>query len=77
MVLIVVLWYFLVEVKIFGFLDYFIVGEYWKCFVEKGWEGDLYGSGYVYFYGMIWVYWLLVVFFWLLLMLGLVGKIFW
>lgn len=75
--LIAVPWYLLAEAKTPGFLDYFIVGEHWKRFVEKGWEGDLYGSGHGHPYGMIWVYWLLAAFPWSLLALGLLGKIFW
>ncbi|QUS60877.1 glycosyltransferase family 39 protein [Synechocystis sp. PCC 7338] len=76
-VLIAVPWYLLAEAKTPGFLDYFIVGEHWKRFVEKGWEGDLYGSGHAHPYGMIWVYWLLAAFPWSLLTLGLVGKMIW
>lgn len=75
--LIAVPWYLLAEAKTPGFLDYFIVGEHWKRFVEKGWEGDLYGSGHAHPYGMIWVYWLLAAFPWSLLTLGLVGKVSW
>ncbi|MBE9174377.1 glycosyltransferase family 39 protein [Synechocystis salina LEGE 06155] len=75
--LIAVPWYLLAEAKTPGFLDYFIVGEHWKRFVEKGWEGDLYGSGHAHPYGMIWVYWLLAAFPWSLLTLGLVGKLIW
>ncbi|AIE75919.1 MULTISPECIES: glycosyltransferase family 39 protein [unclassified Synechocystis] len=75
--LIAVPWYLLAEAKTPGFLDYFIVGEHWKRFVEKGWEGDLYGSGHAHPYGMIWVYWLLSAFPWSLLTLGLLGKLIW
>ena len=77
MVFIAVPWYLLAEAKTPGFLDYFIVGEHWKRFVEKGWEGDLYGSGHAHPYGMIWVYWLLAAFPWSLVTLGLLGKLVW
>ena len=50
-------WYVLAENKTPGFLDYFIVGEHWKRFVIKGWQGDLYGNAHSETPGTIWVYW--------------------
>ena len=51
-------WYLLAEHRTPGFLEYFLVGEHWKRFTEKGWTGDLYGSGRAHPPGTIWVYWL-------------------
>mgnify|MGYP003605346615 FL=1 len=48
-------WYYFAEQETPGFLDYFIVGEHYKRFLEPGWKGDLYGSGHSQPKGMIWV----------------------
>jgi 4-amino-4-deoxy-L-arabinose transferase-like glycosyltransferase len=49
-------WYYFAELQSPGFLDYFIVGEHYKRFVEPGWKGDLYGSGHSQPKGMIWIF---------------------
>jgi 4-amino-4-deoxy-L-arabinose transferase-like glycosyltransferase len=49
-------WYYFAEQQSPGFLDYFIVGEHYKRFVEGRWAGDLYGSGHSQPKGMIWVF---------------------
>jgi len=49
-------WYYLAEQKTPGFIDYFIIGEHYKRFVEPGWKGDLYGSGHSQPLGMIWLF---------------------
>lgn len=54
-VIIAVPWYYFAEQQSPGFLDYFIVGEHYKRFLEPGWKGDLYGSGHSQPKGMIWV----------------------
>ncbi|MBF2709016.1 ArnT family glycosyltransferase [Flavobacterium soyangense] len=54
--IIAVPWYYFCEQQSPGFLDYFIVGEHYKRFVEPGWKGDLYGSGHSQPKGMIWLY---------------------
>lgn len=52
-------WYFLAEMKTPGFIDYFIVGEHFRRFVDKdGWKGDLYGKAHTKMYGSIWGFWL-------------------
>lgn len=51
-------WYVLAEIATPGFIDYFIVGEHFKRFVESGWQGDLYGSAHDQPRGMIWLFWL-------------------
>jgi len=50
-------WFVLAELKTPGFIDYFIVGEHFKRFIEPGWAGDLYGSAHRETYGMIWAFW--------------------
>ena len=54
----VVPWYWAAERATPGFLDYFLVGEHWKRFVEPGWKGDLYGAAHARPRGMIWLYWI-------------------
>src|SRR5690606_838554 len=69
-------WYVLAEIKTPGFLDYFIVGEHWRRFLDSGWTGDLYGTAHKQPYGMIWAYWLMASFPWgLLLLATLIGAI--
>ncbi len=58
-------WYFIVEQKSPGFLNYFFVGEHFNRFIELRWQGDLYGSGHTQPYGMIWVLLLLFTFPWI------------
>src|SRR5690606_9711963 len=57
-------WYILAEIKTPGFLDYFIVGEHFRRFLDPGWAGDLYGSAHRRMYGTIWIYWLQASFPW-------------
>ncbi len=66
-------WYIAAEIKTPGFLDYFIVGEHFRRFLDPGWAGDLYGSAHRTTYGMIWVYWLEASFPWGLLALAALG----
>jgi 4-amino-4-deoxy-L-arabinose transferase-like glycosyltransferase len=62
-------WYLLAESRTPGFIDYFIVGEHWKRFVEPGWSGDLYGGAHSMPRGTVWVLWLLTAFPWSLFVL--------
>ncbi|SHK64577.1 Dolichyl-phosphate-mannose-protein mannosyltransferase [Marinobacter antarcticus] len=57
-------WYILAELKTPGFLDYFIVGEHIRRFLDPGWAGDLYGSAHDQPKGMIWMFWLWASFPW-------------
>ena len=57
-------WYLLAEARTPGFLEYFLVGEHWKRFMESGWNGDLYGNAHSRPRGTIWLYWLLAAFPW-------------
>lgn len=69
-------WYVLAEIKTPGFLDYFIVGEHFRRFLNPGWAGDLYGSAHKRVYGTIWIYWLLASFPWGVVMLAtIVGAL--
>jgi 4-amino-4-deoxy-L-arabinose transferase-like glycosyltransferase len=62
--LIAVPWYLIAEERSPGFLDYFIIGEHFKRFLEPGWKGDLYGSGHSQPKGMIWVFLFIFTFPW-------------
>jgi len=59
MILLVLPWYILAELKTPGFLQYFIIGEHFQRFVVSGWKGDLYGSGHARPLGTIWLFALL------------------
>lgn len=67
-------WYLIAEHRTPGFLEYFFVGEHWKRFTEKGWQGDLYGSGRTYPHGSIWLFWLAAALPWSLLFLAVLGQ---
>jgi 4-amino-4-deoxy-L-arabinose transferase-like glycosyltransferase len=62
-------WYIAAELKTPGFIDYFIVGEHFRRFLDSGWQGDLYGSAHQQPFGMIWLYWLVATLPWGLLAL--------
>ncbi|MCV2219779.1 ArnT family glycosyltransferase [Thauera sp. Sel9] len=49
-------WYAAAELKTPGFLDYFLVGEHFRRFVDPGWAGDLYGNAHRQPYGTIWLF---------------------
>jgi 4-amino-4-deoxy-L-arabinose transferase-like glycosyltransferase len=51
-------WYWAAERATPGFLEYFLVGEHWKRFVEPGWPGDRYGRAHINLRGTIWVLWI-------------------
>lgn len=53
----VIPWYWAAERASPGLLDYFLVGEHWKRFVEPGWKGDLYGAAHARPRGTIWLFW--------------------
>ena len=57
-------WYVAAELKTPGFLDYFVVGEHIRRFLDPGWAGDLYGTAHKAPYGTIWYYWLQASFPW-------------
>ena len=67
-------WYYFCEQQSPGFLDYFIVGEHYKRFLEPGWKGDLYGSGHSQPKGMIWLLMIAFMFPWILVVLYQLWK---
>ena len=67
-------WYWAAERASPGFLDYFLVGEHWKRFVEPGWKGDLYGQAHARPRGTIWVWWLVAALPWSPLALGWLAR---
>jgi hypothetical protein len=70
MLLIAVPWYVMAEIESPGFIDYFLVGEHFKRFVDSGWKGDLYGSAHSAFRGKIWLLWLIACLPWTFIFLG-------
>lgn len=72
----VVPWYWAAERATPGFLDYFIVGEHWKRFVEPGWTGDLYGAAHAHRRGLIWLYWIAAALPWSALALAWLARAF-
>jgi hypothetical protein len=54
--MLVVPWYVVAELRMPGFLEYFLVGEHWHRFVTPGWSGDLYGSAHAFPRGSIWLF---------------------
>ena len=58
-------WYFLAEKKSPGFIDYFVVGEHFKRFLDSSWRGDLYGFPKSLPIGMIWIFLLIFAFPWI------------
>lgn len=72
--LLVVPWYWGAERASPGFLDYFLIGEHWKRFVEPGWKGDLYGAAHARPRGMIWLFWIVAALPWSPLALGWLAR---
>jgi 4-amino-4-deoxy-L-arabinose transferase-like glycosyltransferase len=69
MLLISLPWYYLAEKNTPGFIDYFIVGEHFKRFLDSGWQGDKYGFPKEQVFGIIWAFLLLFALPWILLVL--------
>jgi 4-amino-4-deoxy-L-arabinose transferase-like glycosyltransferase len=67
-------WYLAAERASPGFLNYFLVGEHWKRFVESGWKGDLYGQAHARPRGTIWVWWVAAALPWSPLALGWLAR---
>lgn len=62
-------WYYLAEMKTEGFLEYFIIGEHFKRFVDSSWQGDKYGFAKIQPLGMIWLFLLAFAFPWIQILL--------
>ena len=73
--IIAVPWYILAEMRSPGFIDYFIVGEHIKRFLEPKWRGDLYGGPKSEALGMIWVFLLVFAFPWIQIVMYKLWKI--
>ena len=58
-------WYILTEKKTPGFIDYFVVGEHFKRFLDTSWKGDLYGFAKTQPIGMIWIFLFIFAFPWI------------
>jgi len=56
LLLIVLPWYILAEIRTPGFIEYFIIGEHIQRYLTPGWEGDLYATGRQRPYGTIWLF---------------------
>jgi 4-amino-4-deoxy-L-arabinose transferase-like glycosyltransferase len=67
-------WYWAEERAAPGFLDYFLVGEHWKRFVEPGWKGDLYGAAHARPRGFIWLMWIAAALPWSIFALAWLGR---
>ncbi|WP_456421172.1 ArnT family glycosyltransferase [Lutibacter sp.] len=61
-------WYYLAEQKTPGFIDYFIVGEHFKRFLDSSWKGDKYGFPKSQPLGMVWIFLLLFALPWIQLL---------
>ena len=68
-------WYYYMELKSPGFIDYFIYGEHFRRFLDSGWKGDLYGFAKQQPYGIIWLFSIIGIFPWSLLIIGSFKKI--
>ena len=68
-------WYIAAEIKTPGFLDYFIVGEHFRRYLDSGWAGDLYGTAHVRPLGSIWLLWLQSGFPWTLVFIFIAAKL--
>lgn len=73
-VIIAIPWYYFAEQQSPGFLDYFIIGEHYKRFVESGWKGDLYGNPKSVPFGMIWLFLIAFAFPWIQIVLFKLWK---
>ncbi len=74
MLLIAVPWYILAESKTEGFLDYFIVGEHFKRFVDSSWKGDKYGFPKQQPLGIVWLFLLAMALPWIQVVLSKLWK---
>ena len=69
-------WYVPAEMAYPGFLEYFLIGEHFKRFLQSGWTGDRYGHAHQTAFGMIWFFWLVGIGQWLPVFLLGIRQIF-
>jgi len=67
-------WYWSAERASPGFLEYFLIGEHWKRFLEPGWAGDLYGAAHSGARGLIWLLWIPAALPWSIGTLAVIGR---
>ena len=63
-------WYYLMEKKSPGFIDYFVVGEHFLRFIDSSWSGDKYGFPKQQPLGIIWAFLFIGSFPWSFVLLG-------
>jgi len=62
-------WHLLMELRTPGFLEYYVVGEHFKRFFVRGWEGNLYGNTHKHVPGTIWGFFVVATFPWVFLLI--------
>ena len=72
--LIAVPWYLLAEIRSPGFVDYFIVGEHFKRYLDSSWSGDKYGFPKQQPLGMVWVFLVGATLPWMILFLRKISR---
>ena len=63
-------WYYLMEKKSPGFIDYFVVGEHFLRFIDSSWSGDKYGFPKQQPLGIIWAFLFIGSFPWSFVLIG-------
>ncbi len=67
-------WYYLVELRSPGFINYFIIGEHFERFFNSGWQGDMYGFAKQQPFGIVWVFFIIFTLPWSILLVRLLIK---
>ena len=67
-------WYYLVELRSPGFINYFIVGEHFERFFNSEWQGDKYGFAKQQPFGIIWIFFIVFILPWSILLFRLINK---
>ena len=67
-------WYYLVELRSPGFLNYFIVGEHFERFFNSDWQGDKYGFAKQQPFGIIWGFFIIFTLPWFILLVKILIK---
>ena len=66
-------WYYLVELRSPGFINYFIVGEHFERFFNSEWQGDKYGFAKQQPFGIIWIFFIVFILPWSILLIRLIN----
>ncbi len=67
-------WYYLVELRSPGFLNYFIIGEHFERFFNSDWQGDKYGFAKQQPFGIIWGFFIIFTLPWFILLVKILIK---